>query len=307
MVLDAFLASLFVALCSLVGVLFFGNSKKVLNSERYIIPIAVGVFLSLVLYELIPETLSLSPHNGGIAIVVGFISFYVLANILHKRHHDLVPEDCERKGAASLVLIGDAVHNLADGFVLGGAFLINPAVGFITALGLAIHEVPQEIVEFGVLVRAGYSRKEAALRNFLSASSIILGTLIIILLSEHASNYTWVLTGFAAGNLLFLAASDLLPRVHGNLREYGGVWQSTLTILIGFVVMTAVITWTHEEFGHEGKNVHTEPDHVTEEKAPTQPDYLIPLQQAHTHENEEEHTHEEEHLHTEETTQQEAR
>lgn len=250
MIIDALIASLLVAAASLIGAFIFGSSETIAKSERVIVPLAVGVFLSLAFYELIPETLLAAPELGGIAVMAGFVSFYVLSNILHKRFHHLEADECDKKGAASLILIGDAVHNLADGFILGGAFLIDPAVGVAVAFGLAIHEIPQEIVEFGVLLRAGYSRREAAIRNLLSASSIVLGTLIIILIAEHADEYVWILTGFAAGNLLFLAASDLLPRIHGQLKQYGGMNKAAVLIIIGFAVMSGVITWTHETFGH---------------------------------------------------------
>ncbi len=250
MLIDALAASILVALASLVGVFIFGHDKRLIGIERFVVPIAVGVFLSLVLYELVPETILASPEFGGVAVVVGFLSFYVLAHVLHKRFHHLEADECDRKGAASLLLIGDGVHNLADGFILGGAFLIDPTIGVATAIGLAIHEIPQEIVEFGVLIRAGYTRTQAAIRNLLSASSIVVGTFIIILIAEHAESYVWLLTGFAAGNLLFLAASDLLPRIHGNVTEYGGVWRSTIAIIIGFTVMSFIVHWTHETFGH---------------------------------------------------------
>ncbi|MEX0932461.1 MAG: ZIP family metal transporter [Parcubacteria group bacterium] len=250
MILEAIGASILVAIVSLVGVLFFGNSKYLVNSQRYVVPIAVGVFLSLVLFELIPETLELSPTYGGIAVALGFIAFYVLSALLHKKYHSLEEEDCDRKGAAMLLLIGDAIHNMADGVILGGAFLIDPAIGFATAVGLALHEIPQEIVEFGVLIRAGHTKLKAALLNLLSASSIVLGTLLIMIIAEHADEYIWLFTGIAAGNLLFLAASDLLPRIHGNLKEYGTVWRSAMLITLGFVVMTSVLVWTHEQFGH---------------------------------------------------------
>lgn len=250
MIIDALLAALLVALASLVGVLFFGHDRKLIGTERFVVPIAVGVFLSLVLYELIPETLLQAPEWGGIAVAAGFIGFYILANVLHRHYHKKEEADCDRKGAAMLLLIGDAIHNMADGVILGGAFLIDPTIGFATAIGLAIHEIPQEIVEFGVLIRAGHTRARALLLNLLSASSIFFGTLTIMLVAEHGEEYIWILTGLAAGNLLFLAASDLLPRVHGNLKNYGSIWNSALSILVGFTVMTIVITWTHEEFGH---------------------------------------------------------
>lgn len=265
MVMEAIIAAAGVALVSLVGALFFGNSKHLVGIQRYAVPVAVGVFLSLVLYELIPETLALAPEYGGVAVAAGFVGFYILAGVLHRRYHHLEAEDCDRKGAAMLLLIGDAVHNAADGVVLAGAFLIDPAVGVATAIGLALHEVPQEIVEFGVLVRGGMSRLRAALYNLVSASSIILGTVITLVVADWGASYMWVLTGIAAGNLLFLAASDLLPRIHGNLKNYGGMNNAVIAIILGFVVMTVVITWTHEHFGHghdhDGHDDHEEHTH----------------------------------------------
>ncbi len=265
MLTSALGAAVLVALVSLIGVFFFGeHTGRLSGMQKYAIPTAVGVFLSLILFELIPETLELSPEYGAIAVAFGFISFYVLANVLHQRYHHLEAEDCDRKGAALLLLVGDTIHNLADGVILGGAFLIDPAVGIATAIGLALHEIPQEIVEFGVLVRGGFSRARAALFNLLSASSIIVGVLIIMLVSEHFASYVWVLTGVAAGNLLFLAASDLLPRIHGNLKHYGSIWNAALSITVGFLLMTIILMWTHETFGH-GEEMHAEDNEIVDE------------------------------------------
>jgi len=265
MVLEAILASVGVALMSLSGVFFFGNSSKFTGIQKYITPIAVGVFLSLVLYELIPETIMASKDYGGIVVAIGFVTFYILANYLHKKFHHLEAEDCDRKGAATLLLIGDSIHNVADGVILGGAFLIDPTVGVATAIGLALHEIPQEIVEFGVLLRGGYSKTQAALYNLLSASSIIIGTILVLILAEHAEEYIWVITGIAAGNLLFLAASDLLPRIHGGLKEYGSIWNSTIAIILGFVFMTGILIWTHGHAGHSHDehdgHAHSEAEH----------------------------------------------
>ncbi|MFT7507529.1 MAG: zinc and cadmium transporter [Acidimicrobiales bacterium] len=258
MIFEPILAAVCIALTSLIGVFFFGNSQKLLGAQKYIVPMAVGIFLSLVLFELIPETLELAPELGGIAVAFGFIAFYVLANYLHQKYHHLEADDCDHKGAATLLLIGDGIHNIADGVILGGAFLIDPALGVATAIGLALHEIPQEIVEFGVLIRAGYTKTKAAFYNLLSASSIILGTLLIMVIAEHAGDYIWIFTGIAAGNLLFLAASDLLPRIHGNLKNYGSIWHSTISITLGFIIMTSILMWTHEHFGHGPEEHHDE-------------------------------------------------
>lgn len=256
MILEAILVASIVALASVIGVVVFGHDKRLIGLERYVVPVAVGVFLSLVLNELIPEVMLASPAWGAAVIMVGFLAFYVLSHKLHNRYHHLESDDCDRKGAAALILVGDSIHNFADGIVLGGAFLIDPTVGVATAIALALHEIPQEIVEFGVLVRAGYTRWRAALLNLFSASTIIFGTLLVMLISGQAADYVWVLTGLAAGNLLFLAASDLLPRIHGNLGHYGNIWHSAASITFGFIIMTTMLVWVDTQYG----DVHAQAD-----------------------------------------------
>lgn len=245
MVIEAIGAALLITLISVVGVAVFGHDKRLLGLERYVVPVAVGVFLSLVLNELIPETIEASAQWGAFVIMVGFVSFYIVAHRLHQRYHQHETEDCDRRGAAMLLLIGDAIHNFADGIVLGAAFLVDPTIGFATAVGLALHEIPQEIVEFGVLIRAGYTRTRAVMLNLLSASTVVFGTIVVLILSVHIAEYVWILVGLAAGNLLFLAASDLLPRIHGNLPHYHSIWYSAFSILLGFMIMTLVLIWSH--------------------------------------------------------------
>lgn len=262
MFIESLLAATAIALLSLLGVVLFGQSAVAQKSQRYILPLAVGTFLGLILYELIPETLASSPEWGGVVIGAGFIGFYLLAHILHKRLHRLGTEDCDKKGGATLLLIGDAVHNLADGIILGGAFMISPVAGVAVAVGIALHEIPQEIIEFGVLLRAGYTKRQAALRNLFSASSIFLGVIIVFLLAEFAESYVWVIAGLAAGNLLYLAASDLLPRIH-NDNEYGTPGMKVGLIVFGFGLMTALLMYAHEKFPHGHDHIHGD-DHAHE-------------------------------------------
>jgi len=244
---EALLAASAVALCSLVGAIFFGIRSPLHAVERFIVPVAVGVFLSLSLYGLLPEVVEASPEWGGLIVAVGFIIFYIIAYLIHERLHRVSDEFCEKREAAILILIGDAIHNFADGIVIGGAFLVSPEVGIVTALAIAFHEIPQEIVEFGVLLRSGYSKREAIVRNLLSASTVVLGTLFTMLLAESFNNVVWVFSALAAGNLLYIAAAELLPRLHSSLKIYGGFWNTLLALLIGFAGMTATIYYAHEQ------------------------------------------------------------
>lgn len=256
---DVVLATSAVALLSIVGVLFFGSDKRLVGLERYVVPTAVGVFLALVLTELVPETLHEAPLFGPLTIGLSFILVYALAHRLHHYLHTRAHEHNEKREAALLILFGDAFHNFADGVVIAGGFFVSPEVGFITAAAIAVHELPQEIVEFGVLIRAGYTRTQAVLRNVLSASTVVLGGLFALGLAQVLADWLWVLTAFVAGNLLYVAASELLPRLHGSKQQYDSLAGILVAMLLGYGVTAGAIVWSHEyvlpagvhDHGHE--------------------------------------------------------
>ena len=264
MIFEALLAACVVTLLSLIGVVVFGRSGHLTGAHRYVIPVAIGVFLGVVFFELIPETLEAGGEFVSLPIAVGFIAFYLLSYLLHTYHHHHDThhdhDGCENRAGASMLLVGDAVHNVADGIVIATAFLVNPAVGIATTVGIALHEIPQEIAEFGVLMRAGYTKSRAAFFNLLSASSVILGTALTLVFAEAFEGYVWVLTGLAAGNLLYIAASDLLPDVHEESRLSNRTMQAFFATLIGMIGITALLFWAHEHFGE----THHDAEEITE-------------------------------------------
>lgn len=238
------IAGIAVALLSLLGTFFFGRSGHLTGSHRFILPTAVGVFLGIVFFELIPETLEASPEWGPLAIVFGYLSFYLLSHLLETyHHHHFDHHDACMKNGARKLLIGDAVHNLADGIVIASAFMINPTLGVLTTLGIALHEIPQEIAEFGVLMQSGYTRKRALFLNFLSASSVLFGILITYFFAETFSESLFILTGIAAGNLLYIATADLIPELRHSHKDHFG--KTFLATILGVVAIALLITYTH--------------------------------------------------------------
>lgn len=280
MVLDVFIATLGIALLSLVGAFLFGHSRRLVGVERYVIPAAVGVFLALVFIELVPETLAESPEWGGFGIGLAFIGVYVLAHVLHVHLHNHQREHNEKQEAALLVLFGDALHNFADGVVIVGGFLISPEVGWAVTVAVAMHEIPQEIVEFGILIKAGYSRTQAMLRNFISASTVVVGAGFTLWFAVQFTNLMWMVTAFVAGNMLYIAASELLPRLHGARDTYNSFTSVVFSILLGFGIMTGAIMWSHENIMPEGVHDH---DHAEEEEL--EHEEVIIMEDEHDHEH----------------------
>lgn len=247
-------AAVVISLLSIVGTLVFRGSQNLEHRFPYAVPVAIGMFLGVVFFELVPETLEVAGTKGSVAIAVGFLLFYLLAHSLRTYHHHHGSDDdhdaCgETKASASLLLTGDAVHNFADGIVLASAFIVSPEVGIATAIAIAFHEIPQEIAEFGVLIRAGYTRMRATLLNLLSAVTIILGALLTMFFAGQFGSLLWVLTGVAAGNLLYIAASDLLPELHDEDTPRKHFFATFLALIIGMVLIVGIITTSHTVFG----------------------------------------------------------
>jgi len=241
------LAATLVTLLSLVGILLVGRNGGGIGTHRLVLPFAVGVFLGVVFFELIPETLEASETWGSLAIVLGFLGFYALAHLLETyHHHHGDEEDTCAKNSARLLLAGDAIHNFADGIVIATAFMIDPTIGIVTTIGVALHEIPQEIAEFSVLIQSGYTRTKALWYNLLSASTVILGTIITYVFSESLEGSLFILTGIAAGNLLYIATADLIPELRESHRGHFG--QTFVATLIGVVGIASIIAYTHERF-----------------------------------------------------------
>lgn len=241
----ALAASILVAFLSLCGVFMFGKGGRIIGTHHFIVPVAIGVFLGVVFFELIPETLEMNEYYGPWAIIFGFLLFYLLSHLIktYHHHHTHHADGCTEHGG-TLLLIGDGIHNIADGIVIASAFMVSPTLGFGATLGIALHEIPQEIAEFGVLLKSGYSRRRAALLNLLSASSIILGVLLTFLFSKTFEGTLWLLTGFAAGNLLYIAATDLLPELKES--HHGHFWQSFSLTVLGIALTLLLFGITHQ-------------------------------------------------------------
>ena len=184
--------------------------------ERLLLPLvafAAGSLIGGAFFHMIPAAIDANANTLGIsvAMVTGFTVFFVLEQVLHWHHCHRAQSDC-KKPLTYLILIGDALHNFLGGLAIAGTFLIDVRLGITSWLAAAAHEVPQELGDFGVLVHGGWSKRRALLFNVLSGLTFLLGGLLAYGLSFQM-NVSWLIP-FAAGNFLYIGASDLVPEVN---------------------------------------------------------------------------------------------
>ncbi len=184
--------------------------------DRFLLPLvafAAGSLIGGAFFHMIPAALDANRHSLGIgvAVVTGFTVFFVLEQVLHWHHCHRAQSDCKQP-LTYLILIGDALHNFLGGLAIAGIFLIDIRLGITSWLAAAAHEVPQELGDFGVLVHGGWSKRRALLFNVLSGFTFLLGGLLAYNLSFRM-DVSWLIP-FAAGNFLYIGASDLVPEVN---------------------------------------------------------------------------------------------
>jgi len=166
-------------------------------------------------------------------LVAGFSLFFILEQFLHYHHCEKAESDC-RKPMSYLILIGDGLHNLIGGLSIAGLFIIDFRIGFFAWLGAVFHEIPQELGDFAALVHGGWKKKKALLYNFLSSLTFLIGGLITYFISSKID--VSFLIPFAAGNFIYIGATDLIPEVNKHKKLKNNIIHF-LFFAIGILLM----------------------------------------------------------------------
>jgi len=230
------LATFLVSLISFIGILTLSLKEKILNKIILIlVALSAGALIGTAFLHLIPESLKiLSPSTTFPYVISGFILFFFIENILQWRHCH--KGHCDIHSFAYMNIFGEAIHNFLDGLIIASAFIVNIPLGITTTLAVALHEIPQEIGDFGVLVHGGFKKSKAILINFLVALTAILGGLVGYFLHSISQISISILLPIAAGGFIYIAASDLIPEI----RKEMNVKKSILSFIV-FVVGILIV------------------------------------------------------------------
>lgn len=218
--------------------LLLGDGLRV-KIVPWAISYAVGTLLGVALLALLPQALGRLPASTALGtLLAGVLAFFLLEKLVLWRHcHDEHGCEVHTSSAASLVIVGDAFHTFVDGTVIAAAVVTSIPLGITTAIAVAAHEIPQEVGDVAILLRAGFSRTRAFMLNLSSGLGGILGAVGMLAASQSMPNLLPYVLAFAAGNFLYIAMADLIPDLHRGGIEGGPVRQ---LLLIGAGILTIV-------------------------------------------------------------------
>ena len=238
-----------VSIISLVGIGTLAIQEKFLRKYIFIlVSLAIGALLGDAFIHLIPEAFTeMDATMTGLLIIGGILLFLIFEKILHWHHHlsgegtSYCDQGICKPGdkihpVGHIVIVSDGVHNFLDGIIIGASYLVGVEVGIATTIAVILHEIPQEIGDFGVLLHAGFSKMKALLVNLFSALLAIVGAIVVLLLNESAEAIVRWFVPISAGGFIYIAASDLIPEMH-KVKEAKHSLLQIAAILIGVSAM----------------------------------------------------------------------
>jgi len=239
----ALLSALVISLVSLIGITTLSlNEKTLKNILLYLVSLSAGALLGDAFIHLLPEVVGEIGFGITVSLstLFGILTFFVIEKILHWHHYHYPHSDVNMHPLAVTNLVGDGFHNLIDGIIIATSYMVNFPTGAATTLAVMLHEIPQEIGDFGVLLHAGLSRGKAIFYNFLTALTAIFGVLLTYLISDQVTGLNNFLVPFAAGGFIYIAGSDLIPEIHKEARTKESFLQ-LVSLVFGMFLMYLLV------------------------------------------------------------------
>ena len=228
-----------VSLTSLLGIISISTNRIRIQHLMFVmVSLAVGAMLGDAFIHILPQSFQSAdaPLPVSLYVLLGILLFFLLEKFLLWRHEH-VPHygDCIHP-VGYVSLVADGLHNFIDGLLIGSSYLVSLPVGLATTLAVFLHEIPQEIGDFGVLLHAGFRPLQAVWLNFLSASLAILGAIAALATGEAVKSLPTVVLPMTAGGFIYIAGSDLVPELHKEREPIKSLIQ-LLAIGVGIGLM----------------------------------------------------------------------
>jgi zinc and cadmium transporter len=208
-----------------------------------LVSLAVGSLLGDAFIHLLPEASEMISGSNIVPLltILGILIFFSIEKFVRWHHcHD--PE-CTESGSTivPVSLVGESIHNFIDGVIIASSFMISNKVGIATSLAVLIHEIPQEIGDFGIYTHQGLSLNKALRLNLLSATASIVGVLMTFLIGTGVSDFSAYILPITAGGFIYLASSDLIPELHDHHPQFTSSIIQILCLLVGVGLMYSLL------------------------------------------------------------------
>jgi zinc and cadmium transporter len=232
-----------VSALSLIGALTWVMRAGTLErGQLVLISFAAGALLGDAFIHLLPELAEVEPGfdlAASFALLGGVLAFFILEKVLHWHHSHFAHDEVVHPVAVTN-LVGDGLHNFVDGSIIAGSFLVSTELGLATAIAVVLHEIPQELGDFAILVRAGLKPRRALALNALSALAALLGAVATLLAASAIGSLERFLVAATAGAFVYIASTDLFPELHKEPDARKSAVQ-LIGVVAGVGVMTALL------------------------------------------------------------------
>jgi len=234
---------LIISLISLIGVFTLKIKQEKLKTILiYLISFSAGALFGDAFIHLLPELIKEKGFTiiSALSILSGILIFFILEKFVHFQHCHMPVSSHHIHPFAYMNLVGDALHNFIDGLVIAASYLVSIPVGLATTSAVLLHEIPQEIGDFGVMLHGGLSRTKALLLNFLTALTAVLGVIIGLVLNNFIDNIQMFILPIAIGGFIYIAGSDLIPELHKETDIKRSIIQ-IITFILGVLIMLSLL------------------------------------------------------------------
>lgn len=224
---------------ALAGTLLLLDDKKLQKISTYLTSLAGGTLLGAAFLGMLPKAVNMIDAEVVLSLTLaGILLFFIIEKFILWRICE--NKNCERHNTASaqLILIGDAFHNFIDGIIITAAFLSSPTFGLFITLSVVAHEIPQELADFGILIKNGYTKKQALFYNMMSGLSALIGGLLAYFALESAQKLIPYVLAISASSFIYIALADLVPAMHKKSKLKESIMQFVLILIGVFIIYT---------------------------------------------------------------------
>ena len=227
------------------GIILLAREQFAIKMAPFLAAFAAGALLGTAFLDLLPEAAEAATENTNIFLwtLIGFVFFFLLERSIHWFHHHYAhPEHDIVKPTVTLILLGDSVHNFIDGVAIAAAFMIDIKLGILTALAVGAHEIPQEIGDFGVMLKNGFSRSKVLWFNVITALTALIGAVLTYFIGSGIEGLLPIFLSITAGFFIYIAASDLIPEIyHKHERQFAITLSSVFILGIAAVAIFVIL------------------------------------------------------------------